>query len=160
MSEPTVNPSQGVTSRYVHRPVADKLNRAMPHIRSMLTDMRDRAGRAQVPFPRNSFAWASELLYLAIPMRVSPLLAKKRAAAGICDLCREPAPFDTNAGPYLEGHHVQPLADGGPDTIENAVAVCPNCHRKVHILKLAKDLAVLRARIESREFSAVILRPA
>jgi hypothetical protein len=48
MSEPTVNPSQGATSRYVHRPVADKLNRAMPHIRSMLTDMRDRAGCAQV----------------------------------------------------------------------------------------------------------------
>jgi len=42
MSEPTVNPSKGVTSRYVHRPVADKLNRAMPHLRSMLTAMRDR----------------------------------------------------------------------------------------------------------------------
>src|ERR1035438_6524988 len=37
MSEPTVNPSMGATSRYVHRPVADKLNRAMPHVRSMLT---------------------------------------------------------------------------------------------------------------------------
>ena len=42
MSEPTVNPSIGVTSRYVRRPVADKLNRAMPHVRSMLTAMRDR----------------------------------------------------------------------------------------------------------------------
>ena len=42
MSEPTVNPSMGATSRYVHRPVADKLNRAMPHVRSMLTAMRDR----------------------------------------------------------------------------------------------------------------------
>jgi len=42
MSEPTVNPSKGSTSRYVHRPVADKLNRAMPHVRSMMTAMRDR----------------------------------------------------------------------------------------------------------------------
>jgi hypothetical protein len=42
MSEPTVNPSKGATSRYVHRPVADKLNRAMPHVRSMLMAMRDR----------------------------------------------------------------------------------------------------------------------
>jgi hypothetical protein len=42
MSEPTVNPSMGATSRYVHRPVADKLNRAMPHVRSMLTAMRER----------------------------------------------------------------------------------------------------------------------
>ena len=42
MSEPTVNPSMGSTSRYVHRPVADKLNRAMPHVRSMLTAMQSR----------------------------------------------------------------------------------------------------------------------
>src|ERR1700686_2209950 len=42
MSEPTVPPSMGATSRYVHRPVADKLNRAMPYVRSMLTAMRAR----------------------------------------------------------------------------------------------------------------------
>ena len=42
MSEPTVHSSMGATSRYVHRPVADKLNRAMPYVRSMLTAMRDR----------------------------------------------------------------------------------------------------------------------
>jgi hypothetical protein len=42
MSEPTVNPPKGATPRYVHRPVADKLNRAMPHVRFMLTAMRDR----------------------------------------------------------------------------------------------------------------------
>jgi hypothetical protein len=42
MSEPTVNPSMGSGARYVHRPVADKLNRAMPHVRSMLTAMRER----------------------------------------------------------------------------------------------------------------------
>ena len=42
MSEPTVNPSMGATARYIHTPVADKLNRAMPHVRSMLTAMRDR----------------------------------------------------------------------------------------------------------------------
>ena len=44
MSEPTVHPSMRATSRYVHRPVADKLNRAMPYVRSMLTAMRDRDG--------------------------------------------------------------------------------------------------------------------
>ena len=42
MSEPTVNQAMGATSRYVHHPVADKLNRAMPHVRSMLTAMRER----------------------------------------------------------------------------------------------------------------------
>src|SRR5438552_484850 len=32
----------GLPPRYVHRPVAEKLNRAMPHVRAMLTAMRDR----------------------------------------------------------------------------------------------------------------------
>jgi hypothetical protein len=40
MSESTVNPSKGAASRYVHRLVADRLNRAMPHVRSMLKAMR------------------------------------------------------------------------------------------------------------------------
>src|SRR5713226_229266 len=40
MSAPTVHPSMG--TRYVHRPIADKLNRATPHVRSMLTAMRAR----------------------------------------------------------------------------------------------------------------------
>ena len=41
MSKPNVDPSNGARSRYVHRPVADKLNRAIPHGRSMLTAMRE-----------------------------------------------------------------------------------------------------------------------
>jgi 5-methylcytosine-specific restriction protein A len=75
----------------------------------------------------------------------------KKAAAGICDLCRKPAPFSTKLGPYLECHHVQPLAVGGPDIIENAVALCPNCHRRMHVLDLTDDRAALQARIEARE---------
>ena len=42
MSEPTVNPSKRATSRHVDHTVADKVDRAMPHVRSMLTAMRDR----------------------------------------------------------------------------------------------------------------------
>jgi 5-methylcytosine-specific restriction protein A len=29
-------------------------------------------------------------------------------------------------------HHRIPLAKGGEDSVDNAVAVCPNCHRKGH----------------------------
>jgi 5-methylcytosine-specific restriction protein A len=29
-------------------------------------------------------------------------------------------------------HHRVRLADGGDDTTDNAVALCPNCHRKAH----------------------------
>lgn len=55
-------------------------------------------------------------------------------AQGVCEFCKQPAPFQraTNGEPYLEVHHKQRLADGGEDTIENAVAICPNCHRKAH----------------------------
>lgn len=34
--------------------------------------------------------------------------------------------------PILEIHHVDRLADGGPDVPANAVALCPNCHREAH----------------------------
>src|SRR5436305_2573310 len=54
-------------------------------------------------------------------------------AEGRCELCWHPAPFKDEYGePFLELHHVQQLADGGPDTAENAVALCPNCHRLLH----------------------------
>jgi 5-methylcytosine-specific restriction protein A len=33
---------------------------------------------------------------------------------------------------YLEVHHVRPLAGRGSDTTTNAVALCPNCHRRCH----------------------------
>jgi HNH endonuclease len=57
-----------------------------------------------------------------------------RRANGICDDCKNPAPFlrrrdDT---PFLEVHHRITLSDGGPDTPENTIAICPNCHRKRH----------------------------
>jgi 5-methylcytosine-specific restriction protein A len=55
-------------------------------------------------------------------------------AMGSCELCRRPAPFfrTLDGEPYLEVHHTIRLADGGEDTVENAVAACPNCHREAH----------------------------
>lgn len=70
----------------------------------------------------------------------------KRRAQGICDLCREPAPFkDKKKRPYLESHHVDWLSNGGEDTIDNAVALCPNCHRKMHVLNDDSDIKILQA---------------
>lgn len=34
--------------------------------------------------------------------------------------------------PYLEVHHVVPLGKGGDDTLINAAALCPHCHRELH----------------------------
>lgn len=55
-------------------------------------------------------------------------------AGGICEECKSPAPFKrrSNQTPYLEVHHDIQLADLGPDTVENARALCPNCHRRLH----------------------------
>lgn len=54
-------------------------------------------------------------------------------AQGQCECCDVIAPFTTLAGePYLEVHHLIRLADGGPDMVSNVVAVCPNCHRRMH----------------------------
>ena len=54
-------------------------------------------------------------------------------ANGICELCAKSAPFKRPDGsPYLETHHVAPLAENGPDTPENCAGVCPNCHRALH----------------------------
>ena len=72
-------------------------------------------------------------------------LYAKRRANGICDLCENEAPFlDKNGQPYLESHHIVWLAQGGSDTIDNTVALCPNCHRKMHIVNDEKDVAKLK----------------
>lgn len=68
------------------------------------------------------------------------ILYSKLAAKGICDLCGNPAPFKTKDGaPYLECHHIRYIRYGGADNIYNVVGLCPNCHRKVHSLKLEAD---------------------
>ena len=70
-----------------------------------------------------------------------PIVAKdtKNRANGKCDLCGNDAPFVTENGPFLESHHVITIAEGGPDVIYNTVALCPNCHRRIHNLKDPKD---------------------
>ena len=57
----------------------------------------------------------------------------KRRAEGRCEGCGNEAPFMTPQGrPYLEAHHVRRVSDGGPDHPRWVIALCPNCHRRVH----------------------------
>ena len=49
-----------------------------------------------------------------------------------CELCNSQSFLDDSRWPYLELHHVKRLADGGSETIGNAVCLCPNCHRACH----------------------------
>ena len=82
----------------------------------------------------------------------SPYLAEyaKSRANGICQLCSKPAPFTNMDGnPFLETHHIIWLSMGGPDAVNNIVALCPNCHRKMHILDLEGDKEILRKQVAS-----------
>ena len=73
----------------------------------------------------------------------------KVRANGYCDLCGKEAPFfDKNGKPYLEAHHIEWLSKGGSDTADNIVALCPNCHRKMHSLSLDEDVKKLKSRVE------------
>ena len=66
----------------------------------------------------------------------------KRRADGVCQLCNMPAPFKNHKGePFLEIHHIVPLV----------AALCPNCHRKMHVLNLPADVVRLRNRVSSRD---------
>ncbi|WP_432723728.1 HNH endonuclease [Staphylococcus equorum] len=76
----------------------------------------------------------------------------KNRSKGYCDLCSEIAPFKDRKGrPYLECHHVDWLSNGGKDSIDNAVALDPNCHRKMHELDLKADVKFLKDRLNYYE---------
>ena len=76
-----------------------------------------------------------------------------RRAKGICQLCENPAPFhDLKGRPYLESHHIQWLSKGGPDTIDNTVALCANCHRKMHVLNLQEDREKLQQKVSDSQY--------
>lgn len=78
-------------------------------------------------------------------MKIGEKYVKKRAA-GKCQLCNMNAPFiDKNREPYLECHHIEWLSEGGKDAIDNCVALCPNCHRKMHLVNDKSDIAKLKA---------------
>ena len=82
----------------------------------------------------------------------SPWVAEyaKRRAKGHCELCNLPAPFKDKAGiPFLEPRHIEWHAKGDADTIENTVALCPKCHRRIHVLDDEKDRRALRLLVAS-----------
>lgn len=59
-------------------------------------------------------------------------LAALNRAAGKCEYCNVEGFRTDGGGIYLETHHIVPLADGGPDSAQNVIALCPNHHREAH----------------------------
>ncbi len=76
-------------------------------------------------------------------------LAAKARANGVCQLCGITLDYKDKQGrPYLEAHHIIPLAENGPDELSNMTALCPNCHRKMHVVADRDDIARLLALAE------------
>lgn len=64
-------------------------------------------------------------VYKRSPYVVAEVLLR---ANGKCQSCRCDAPFLKEDGtPFLEVHHIEWLSKGGEDSVENAIALCPNC---------------------------------
>ncbi len=74
----------------------------------------------------------------------------RRVSNGVCQLCDEDAPFQDKLGQaFLEVHHIHYLSKGGSDSIDNVVALCPNCHRRIHQLELESDVKKISDRAMS-----------
>lgn len=69
-------------------------------------------------------------VYKRSPYVVAEVLLR---ANGKCQRCKRDAPFlREDRTPFLEVHHIEWLSRGGDDSVENAIALCPNCHRQMH----------------------------
>ncbi|EJG0655455.1 HNH endonuclease [Vibrio antiquarius] len=74
-----------------------------------------------------------------------------RRADGHCDLCNQKGPFKSKMDRwFLEVHHIKWLSKGGLDTVDNVVALCPNCHRKMHLVAFPEDIRKLKLAVESK----------
>lgn len=100
-----------------------------------------KAGAARHP---KGIAKPTKLQFASTRYKTDPHVyaAMQTRADGCCECCNEVAPFARGDGTkYLELHHVRPLSEGGPDFVSNAVAVCPNCHRALHLARDARQRA-------------------
>lgn len=54
-------------------------------------------------------------------------------SGGHCELTEIPGFLMANGGVYLETHHIIPLSEGGPDTVESVIALTADAHRQAHL---------------------------
>jgi len=100
-------------------------------VAASLKDPEARAARLAKAPKRPRRIMREVLVYERNPDVVAEVLTR---AKGRCEKCRKHAPFPRriDGSPYLEVHHQVQLAHGGEDTVQNAIALCPNCHRREH----------------------------
>ena len=105
-------------------------------------------------FPRTPYFREEAIRQLLIPGRressiTIPLQSRaKERDDRSCVLCG----FDW----YVQGHHIIPLDQGGPDTLENLITLCKGCHKSIHnsgwsVMKKAKRHGTLAIALWLRE---------
>lgn len=70
-----------------------------------------------------------------------------KRADGICEYCGTRGFLTTGGHLYLETHHITPLSEGGSDTLDNLVSLCPNHHKLAHYGKDKNAMKVELQRI-------------
>jgi len=116
----------------VHRQPKDDNADFEARVRAAMKDSHARAARlAKAPVKPKSLRVQQTVVFERNPDVVAEVLSQ---ANGLCAICKSKAPFlrRKDRTPYLEVHHKVQLARGGDDTVENAIALCPNCHRQAH----------------------------
>ena len=131
--------------RSIVTPAADSASQ----IRALISD-RGRTGIPDLSDEALASANIDELRAVAllkqrasVPPRERKSLYRARSVAirlyvlfranGYCEGCGSVAPFRIPDGSfYLEAHHVERLADEGPDHPDKVIGLCPNCHCRAH----------------------------
>ena len=114
--------------------IADSNHETDEFEKAVQASLQDKQGRAARLAKAERLPIQDEVLQLMFRRNPDVVAEVLERASGHCEICKKPAPFlrTSNDTPYLEVHHKQSLADGGEDTVENATALCPNCHRREH----------------------------
>ncbi|MGQ7830918.1 HNH endonuclease [Altererythrobacter sp. Z27] len=72
--------------------------------------------------------------------------AVKRRSGGNCEYCGDAGFVMESGALYLETHHIDPLGEGGTDSVGNVIALCPKDHRMAHF---SRDAATMRSRMKA-----------
>jgi transcriptional regulator with XRE-family HTH domain len=68
---------------------------------------------------------------------------------GMCELCDIAMPFVLpNGSPYIELAYIEHGASGDKYQACNFAALCPNCHKQLHVLKRDVDIKKLLSKIK------------
>jgi 5-methylcytosine-specific restriction protein A len=96
--------------------------------------LKDRKGRKRRLKTANKQPWLHAVIVKVCHRNPDVVAEVLERANGNCEKCKNTAPFIRKADstPYLEVHHIKQLANGGEDSVNNAIGLCPNCHREAH----------------------------